>query len=192
MALILASASPRRKDLLSELIQDFAIRAADIPEDLNPQISVLSAQIEELSLRKAQAVADLEPHNSYVLGADTVVVIEGEILGKPCDAADAQRMLEKLSDQWHEVLTGVALVKTGPTPQTYSGHGLSRVKMRKLTEQEILAYIAGGEPMDKAGSYAIQGGAAAFVEAVEGRMDTIVGLPLDTVKNLLKAANYPL
>ncbi|MBT9547690.1 MAG: septum formation protein Maf [Candidatus Sericytochromatia bacterium] len=192
MGLILASASPRRKELLSELVREFLIRAADIPEDLNPHLADLSAQIEELSLRKAQAVAELEPHNSYVLGADTVVVVDGEILGKPTDAADAQRMLEKLSDQWHEVLTGVALVKTGLPPQNYSGHGLSRVKMRKLSEQEILDYIAGGEPMDKAGAYAIQGGAAAFVEVVEGRWDTIVGLPLDTVENLLKAANYPL
>ncbi len=192
MALILASASPRRKDLLSELVQGFTVRSADIPEDLDPLISGLSAQIEELSLRKAQAVAALESHNAYVLGADTVVVVDGEILGKPCDEADAQRMLEKLSNQWHEVLTGVALVKTGTPPQTYTAHGLSRVKMRKLTEQEILAYIAGGEPMDKAGAYAIQGGAAAFVEVVEGRWDTIVGLPLDTVENLLKAANYPL
>jgi len=192
MALILASASPRRKDLLSELVAEFLIRAADIPEDLNPQISGLSAQIEELSLRKALAVAELEPHNSFVLGADTVVVVEGEILGKPSDAADAQRMLEKLSDQWHEVLTGVALVKTGTPLLNYSAHGLSRVKMRKLSEQEILDYIAGGEPMDKAGAYAIQGGAAAFVEMIEGRWDTIVGLPLDTVENLLKAANYPL
>ncbi|MGE3724184.1 MAG: nucleoside triphosphate pyrophosphatase [Candidatus Sericytochromatia bacterium] len=192
MSLILASASPRRKDLLAELVRHFVVRAADIPEDLNPQISSLSGQIEELSLRKAQAVAGFEPPDSYVLGADTVVVIQGEILGKPTDQVDAVRMLQTLSDQWHEVLTGVALVKTGSPALCFSAHGLSRVKMRKLTEKEILDYIASGEPMDKAGAYAIQGGAAAFVEQIEGRWDTIVGLPLDTVENLLKAANYPL
>jgi septum formation protein len=192
MHLILASASPRRKELLSQLLSDYEILAADIPEDLNSELPSLSAQIEELSLRKALAIAKDRVQTCFVLGADTVVVVSGEILGKPANFADAQRMLKKLSGQWHEVLTGVALVKTGPNELRLSDHALSRVKMRMLTDSEISDYIASGEPMDKAGAYAIQGHAKAFIEEVQGHWDTIVGLPLETVAQLLKTADYPL
>lgn len=190
MQVVLASASPRRKELLSQLLPEFLIQAAEIEEILNPHLPSLSAQVEELSLRKARAVAEQLSISALVLGSDTVVVAAHEILGKPRDETDAARMLRQLSGQWHEVLTGVALLQTGPTPQSWTTHAISRVRMRTLSESEILDYIASGEPLDKAGAYAIQGQASTFVEEVQGTWDTIVGLPLQQVRTLLESAGY--
>lgn len=192
MQVVLASASPRRQALLRQLIPHFLVQAADIDETLNFQLPTLSAQIEDLSLRKARAVAEKLRMPALILGADTVVVTGHEILGKPKNEADAARMLHLLSGCWHQVLTGVALWQNTPIPKSWTTYAISRVRMRTLSETEIRDYIASGEPLDKAGAYAIQGLASAFVEEIQGTWDTIVGLPLHRVRELLEAAGYSL
>jgi septum formation protein len=189
MHLILASGSPRRRELLRDIWPTFEVRAADLDETLNPELPHLSDQIEELSLRKARAVALHSPEPALILGSDTVVVIEGHLLGKPRDHAEATDMLSRLSNRWHEVITGVALLQTGPTSRHWTTHAVSRVHMRALSAIEIETYVASGEPLDKAGAYAIQGQASAFVTAIEGAWDTIVGLPLAEVRTLLQYAD---
>jgi septum formation protein len=113
-----------------------------------------------------------------VLGADTVVVIESEILGQPRDDEDARRMLKLLSGNWHEVVTGVAVMLTGPTPQILIDHETTRVRFCKMSAKEIDWYVSTGEPRDKAGAYAIQGKGAIFIEEIEGDYFNIVGLPI--------------
>ncbi|PIQ23947.1 hypothetical protein COW36_05355 [bacterium (Candidatus Blackallbacteria) CG17_big_fil_post_rev_8_21_14_2_50_48_46] len=187
MQIILASASPRRKELLSQVISEFQVQPADIEESFDSKLESLTAQVEDLALRKARLIAQNCTSPTQILGSDTVVVIQQEVLGKPADAEDAARMLGKLSGQWHEVITAVALIQTGEAPKELSNHAISRVKMKDLSPDEIQNYIASGEPLDKAGAYAIQGLAGVFVEKIEGSWDTIVGLPLENVKALLSA-----
>ncbi|MDQ3011267.1 MAG: Maf family protein [Acidobacteriota bacterium] len=181
--LILASASPRRSELLRAAGIEFIVRVADIDEtilaDESPEEYVL-----RLSREKAQAVAQATvPECEWVLGADTTVVVNGEIAGKPVDAEDARRMLQMLSGQWHEVLTGVSLVGGD---QTLSEVAVTRVKFAELTDAEIDWYVATGEPMDKAGAYGIQGYASRFVESIEGSYSNVVGLPVQTVYQMLE------
>jgi len=128
-----------------------------------------------------------------VLGADTIVVVDGEILGKPGDDEEARAMLRRLSGRDHEVWTGVALAvrAEGAEPELHSRSCRTLVRFRALTDAEIDAYVASGEPADKAGAYGIQGGAAAFVESIEGDYDNVVGLPLATVRDLLRLAPAP-
>jgi septum formation protein len=178
-SLVLASASPRRADLLRAAGIEFAVRVADIDESLLPD-ETPHAYVARLSQQKAQAVA--QP-GEIVLGADTTVVIGDEIAGKPADRADALRMLALLSGQWHEVLTGVALVHND---DVLSEVAVTRVKFAPLSEAEMEWYVGTGEPFDKAGGYAIQGYAARYVERIEGNYANVVGLPVETVYRLLK------
>jgi septum formation protein len=182
MALILGSASPRRIALLGELGVAFGVQASDIPE-LPAAGETADAFARRAAREKGAAVALACPH-AWVLAADTVVVVDGAILGKPVDAAEAHAMLRRLSGRAHEVLTAVALLAPGGT---IADQVLVRssVAFRALTEAEVAAYVASGEPADKAGAYAIQGGAAGFVERVAGSMTNIIGLPLDEVGTLL-------
>ena len=177
--LILASASPRRSELLRAAGIEFTVRVADIDEtiraDESPEEYVL-----RLSREKAQAVSQT---GEWVLGADTTVVVNGEIAAKPVDAEDARRMLQMLSGQWHEVLTGVSLIGG---EQILSEVAVTRVKFIELTEAEIDWYVATGEPMDKAGAYGIQGYASRFVESIEGSYSNVVGLPVQLVYGLMK------
>jgi septum formation protein len=141
-----------------------------------------------LAREKAQAVAAHYPQ-SYVLGADTIVVVAGEVLGKPKDHADAARMLRKLSGRGHEVTTAVSLlapgtVALGTLMETRAC--TTKVYFRELTEDEIQQYVASGEPMDKAGAYAIQGGASRWTDRIEGEWSNVVGLPLSLVTDLLR------
>ena len=184
--LVLASASPRRRELLARLGVEFEVRAVDADE------TPLAAETPEalvlrLALVKARAAA--RP-GELALGADTVVAAGGALLGKPADDEEARRMLAALSGRSHEVWTGVALVEVPAGP----GDGRLReraracrteVVFRALSGSEIDAYVASGEPRDKAGAYAIQGGAAAFVAHVEGDFTNVVGLPLPLVEELL-------
>jgi len=178
--LVLASASPRRRELLSGLGVPFEVRPADVPEVRRPgeEPARFAAR---LAREKATAVA--RP-GEWVLGADTIVVVDEEILGKPADAADARRMLALLSGRAHHVLTAVALI--GPGGEL-AGElvGDTVVEFRDLTGEEIADYVAGGEPMDKAGAYAIQGGAGRFVRRTEGSYSNVVGLPVEEVAELL-------
>lgn len=175
--LILASASPRRAELLRASGVDFTVRVADINEDQQPGESA-SAYVLRLAREKAAAVAQ---DDELVLGADTTVVIGGEITGKPADAEDAARMLRALSGEWHEVLTGVHLRRGH---QSRSDVAITRVKFAPLSDAEIRWYIASSEPFDKAGAYAIQGYASLFIEQIEGSYSNVVGLPVQMVYRL--------
>ena len=183
--LVLASASPRRRDLLAGLQLDFEVRSAEIDE------SALTDELPEdhvsrLARAKAQAVA--RP-GELVLAADTVVVLEGRILGKPADPADAQQMLSSLAGREHDVYTGVALFE--PDRDTLvSATDRSEVRIAALDEDEISWYVSTGEPLDKAGSYAIQGLGALFVERVVGNYTNVVGLPLPLTRSLFQQLSY--
>ncbi|WFB35541.1 Maf family protein [Kiritimatiellota bacterium B12222] len=181
MKLVLASASPRRAELLRSAGLEFEQRSADVDESPLRHEGA-EAMVLRLSKLKAQAVAQDFPE-SRVLAADTVVVLEGEVLGKPQDEADAVRMLTALSGRSHEVMTGFALCgSVGPEISTCVR---TSVCFRVLSAEEIRAYVASGDPMDKAGAYGIQSGAAGFVASIVGSYSNVVGLPLAQVIEFL-------
>jgi len=181
-SLILASASPRRRELLQTLGLPFTIQSSDVDETTNPGMAPQEI-VEELAMRKARKIAS-SLTDGVVLGSDTIVVLNGEILGKPVDDADAYRMLHALQGCEHTVYSGVALIdaSSGQSEVRYSH---TQVKIRPLAPDEIRAYIATREPMDKAGSYAIQGIGATLVEGIEGDYFTVVGLPLRLTASML-------
>ena len=181
---ILASASPRRRELVRQLGFDFVVVVSDVPEEARPDEEPASLVL-RLAREKAAAVARLHP-DAWVLGADTTVVLSGEALGKPVDRNEARDMLNRLSGRSHHVMTGVALI--GPTGQVEEETvDVSEVEFRVLRDAEIDAYVATGEPLDKAGAYGIQGGAAAFVARVSGSYTNVVGLPLEVLRVWLDA-----
>ena len=169
---VLASASPRRRELLRRLGIDPQVRPADVDESLQPDESA-AAHVQRLAATKVVAVA-ARPDELVVAG-DTAVVLHGQVLGKPADAADAARMLRRLSGRPHDVVTGVA-VRRGEV--TESGVATARVWFRPLDEVTIGWYVATGEPLDKAGAYGLQGAGGALVERIEGHDSTVVGLSL--------------
>ena len=179
MQLILASASPRRKELLSLFHIPFTIRVADIDEAMDPFVPP-EDEVARVSYEKAAAVAREE--RDVVIAADTVVAIDGTVLGKPRSAQDAFAMLSRLSGRHHTVYTGVT-VRRGE--QTLTAHEATRVHFRPLTATEIEAYISTGEPMDKAGSYGIQGYGAMLVEGISGDYFNVVGLPVCLLGRML-------
>ena len=189
--LVLASASPRRQELLRNAGIPFAVSAANIPEiPLAGEIPRVCA--ERLAREKAHAVLRQQP-GKLVLGADTIVVIDGEILGKPRDQADAMRMLRLLSGQTHQVITGVCLVGTLRTENQKLETGFedtrsqtTLVTMTTLSDEDIRSYIASGEPMDKAGAYAIQGMASRWIPRIDGDYFNVVGLPVALVRRMLQ------
>ena len=179
--LVLASASPRRQELLRKAGISFEVQPADIPEDPLPGEGARECA-ERLAREKALAIAERRPAD-VVLGADTVVVIDGQILGKPADAADAARMLRLLAGRKHEAITGVCLVVSG---QWSVASEATVVTMTEIPEKEIADYIASGEPMDKAGAYAIQGIASRWIPGIEGDYSNVVGLPVALVSRMLR------
>lgn len=181
--LILASASPRRQELLRNAGIAFTVDPADIDET---PLAGESAQAcaERLAREKARAVHPRHPED-FVLGADTIVVIDDSILGKPCDAEDAARMLRMLSGRQHSVITGVFLL--GPEFEAGSS-AATLVTMSEMSEEEIRFYVSTGEPMDKAGAYAIQGIASRWIPRIEGDYSNVVGLPVARVCSLLRRA----
>ena len=179
--LVLASASPRRQELLRNAGITFEVQPADIPEDPLPGEAAKECA-ERLAREKALAIASQRPHDS-VLGADTVVVIDGQLLGKPSDAADAARMLRMLSGREHHVITGVCLVVSG---QSSVASEATLVTVSKITDKDIADYVASGEPMDKAGAYAIQGIASRWIPRIEGDYSNVVGLPVALVFRMLR------
>jgi septum formation protein len=192
--LILASASPRRRQLLAQAGYTFEVRPAHIPEDPLPGEDPI-AYVTRLAREKAETVfrelaASPNPgpgsgEDRSVLGADTTVTLDNAILGKPADADDAARMLRLLSGRTHRVITGVALVTAGGTEVAAE---VTAVRFLTLADEEIRAYVATGEPMDKAGAYAIQGRAARWIPRIEGCYFNVVGLPLALVGTMLEAA----
>lgn len=181
MKLILASGSPRRKELMHYITDDFIICTSNADETI-PEGTAPHDASAYLALQKAQAVA-VDYRDALVIGCDTTVLLDGQILGKPTDADDAKCMLQTLSGRTHEVVTGVALIFEGHT-HTFSE--ITRVTFYPLTKQEIENYLATGEPFDKAGSYGIQGKGALFVQGIEGDYYNVVGLPIAALSRELK------
>lgn len=181
--MILASASPRRRELLRFICPDFDVVASGVDEALDEAPSPAAAA--RLALRKARAVA--RGHAGIVLAADTLVVIDGLALGKPADADAARAMLHRLSGRRHRVITGVAVIEAA-TGRERSAAVISQVYMRELSASEIDAYVASGEPADKAGAYAIQGLGGRLIAALLGSYTNVVGLPLPTVRHLLSGS----
>jgi len=186
MKLVLASTSPRRHELLKLLLDDFVIQPSTFDEESCPATLPLM-YVKECALGKAQMVADVLGDDELVLGADTIVVCAGEIFGKPKDVSDAERMLKRLRGNTHQVIGGIALCTADGRLNLVESVS-SDVSMRQITDAEITEYIAGGEPMDKAGAYAIQGEAAKFINYWEGDYYNIVGLSLAMVEKMFKTA----
>ncbi len=183
-SLVLASRSPRRAEILRAVGWPFEVVEANIDETRAAAENAIS-YVKRLAQTKAATVSN-KVDGKLVLGADTVVVIGGEILGQPRDHNDAWRMLRLLSGEWHEVLTGVALVRSGHSPCAIVDHETTRVRLKQLSDDEIDWYVATGEPMDKAGAYAIQGKAGPFIQEIQGNYFNIVGLPISLVYELLR------
>ena len=183
---MLASASPRRADLLAAAGFGFGVEPADVDERVLPGEDPV-AHVARLASSKAQAVAGRRP-GAWVLGADTVVVVDGTILGKPADDADAVRMLTLLSGRTHAVLTGVCVVRGS---EARSAVASTDVEFAVLAPAAIAWYVSTGEPRDKAGAYAIQGLASRFVTRINGSYSNVVGLPVSLVVTLLDALEFP-
>ena len=181
MQLILASQSPRRKELLGLFHIPFTVQVADIDEAMDPSISP-QEEVSRVSRLKALAVAGNS--EDVIIAADTIVVLEGNVLGKPADRRDAIRMLTALSGRDHQVMTGVTVVQ-GSRILTHTE--VTDIHFRSLSQAEILRYVDTGEPMDKAGSYGIQGGAALFVEKMHGDYYNVMGLPVCRLWQMLHA-----
>lgn len=183
--LILASASPRRAELLQQIGLDFQVRPADIDETPT-SLETPEHYVERLAREKALSIAREYPDN-WVLGSDTSVIHNEEILGKPESSEQAVSMLQALSGSTHQVLTAVALAKGS---ECWSRVVVTEVIFRELESAEISAYVASGEPMDKAGSYGIQGLGGIFVSAIKGSYSAVVGLPLQETAALLAQAGH--
>jgi septum formation protein len=185
-ALILASSSPRRHQLLDMLAIPHTIDAADLDE--TPLANEhAEAMARRLAREKAAVVAARNP-GRWVLGADTVVVLEGKMLGKPASPADAESMLGRLAGREHQVVTAVALVRNGTVHEACD---VTRVRFRPIGPDLIRAYVATGEPLDKAGAYGVQGVGAALIQRIEGDFFGVMGLPLRLVVDLLALAGMP-
>ncbi|WP_353265442.1 Maf family protein [Gemmatimonas sp.] len=183
--IILASQSPRRRELLAQIGLAHEVRPADIDESVHPGEEPVP-HCERLARDKAHTLALVHP-DAVVIGSDTIVVIDGAILGKPRDAADAVTMLERLSGREHTVYTAVAVAQGG---RTLSAVEAVRVQFRALTREQIEAYVNTGEPMDKAGAYGIQGFGATIVQRIDGDYFAVMGLPLGKLVELLVGLGY--
>lgn len=180
--IILASGSPRRHELFKKLCSNFKIEVSDAPEvqnDLPPQILAV-----ENAKLKAQAVSNKNP-GAIVVGADTIVVLNGKIFGKPQNSLDAEKMLAQLANKKHEVITGLAICADG---KIFTDYEVTEVYFGEMTAEEIKKYVATGEPLDKSGSYALQGGATKFIEKIHGDWSNVVGLPVYRLKKLAQSA----
>jgi len=187
MRIVLASASPRRRELLALLCSDFDVVPSEYDE---PQHSAGTSPIEHVlhsASAKAEEIARKMP-DAVVIGADTIVALGEEILGKPADADDARRMLRHLSGRKHHVITGLCI--KGPGGETLSGYEITEVKFRELSEDMIERYVSTGEPMDKAGAYAIQGLGAPLIEGIKGDYFNVVGLPIYKLSLLLERLGF--
>jgi septum formation protein len=183
--IILASASPRRSSLLAQVGIPFEVEVSGVPEDTSDELSP-SDLARSLALSKANAVASRQEESGrIVLGADSIVVVDGIVFGKPTSRSDARHMLETILGRKHQVITGIALVESG-TGRQYESHEETEVTMRAATEDEIRQYLATGESMDKAGAYGAQGFGAGFIERVNGCFYNVVGLPLSLVITSLR------
>lgn len=179
--LILASGSPRRRELLTQMGYQFEIIVPNVDENVSGHARDVVAV---LSRRKAEAVAQGE-QSGIIIASDTLVSLNGQALGKPLDEEDARRMLHLLSGKTHEVFTGVTIIDAA-NGRSEMQAVRTGVIFRELSDEEIASYVATGEPMDKAGAYAIQGGAHGFVEGFEGSYENVIGFPVDEIRQMLK------
>ena len=184
---ILASASPRRRELLQQIDASFEVKVSSVEEVTGGNLAPAELVVEN-AVRKAKAVAEAFPGDA-VLGADTIVFLDGRVYGKPKDGEEAKAMLRALAGREHEVATGIAWVHAG---EVFTDVETTRVFFAPLTEEAIDAYVKTGEPLDKAGAYAIQGRAAQFIESIEGSFSNVVGLPLYAVCRLAGKAGVNL
>jgi septum formation protein len=185
--LILASSSPRRQELIRSLGLPYEVVSSNADESVDDKLTPVEI-VEELALRKAMAVCEhIQPSGKkgIVIGSDTIVVYQGQILGKPTNAKDSFRMLSLLQGNTHEVYSGVACVDSA-TGDSKVSFRVTNVTMKPMMDEQIYRYIATGEPSDKAGSYAIQGLGATIVEGIEGDYFNVVGLPLSLLSDLLE------
>jgi len=186
--LVLASTSPRRSALLAQVGFTFSLVAPDVDETTVSTLLPPDEYVKRLALMKAERGAELFNHDAIVIGSDTTVVLDGEVLNKPIDEADARRMLRTLSGRTHVVHTGIALVSKAPGVAHRVASRATSVTFRDLSDEEIHAYVASGSPLDKAGAYGIQDDfGAVFVSHVEGCYYTIVGLPLELLYTMLRS-----
>jgi septum formation protein len=181
--IILASASPRRKELLEKTGLKFEVEPSNYEENISPELEPHELA-KWLSLEKAKLVAK-NHQNALVIAADTFIVFEGKILGKPATETEAKKMLETLSGKQHSVITGLTIIDT-ETNKAISKSVETKVYIRKLTSKEIEAYVKSKEPLDKAGAYAIQGLGSVIVEKIEGDYFNVIGLPLSALAESLK------
>ena len=184
--IILASGSPRRHELLRKLCKDFVIEVSDAKE-VQQADSPQSLAVENAKL-KASSVAAKNPE-AIVIGADTIVVLDGEIFGKPDGIKGAEKMLARLSGRRHEVITGLAICAGG---KIFTDYDVTEVFFGEMTAEEIREYVATGEPLDKSGSYALQGGATKFIEKIHGDWSNVVGLPVYRLRKLAQSAGIEL
>ena len=184
MKLILASASPRRRELLGKIGMDFEVLPAKGEEMITKTLPW--EVVKELSFQKAKEIADLQEEECIVIGSDTIVAKDEEIMGKPKNEEDAFRMLSEISGNCHQVYTGVTLIRTGKDPKVVTFAEKTDVYLYEMSEKEIRAYIATKDPMDKAGAYGIQGDFAIHVKGIEGDYYNVVGLPIGKVYQELK------
>ena len=181
--IILASGSPRREELLKKICAEFLIEPCSVQEVTNAESPAMLAVTN--AKMKAETVAKKFPRE-VIIGADTIVVLDGKIFGKPADGCGAFAMLKELSGKRHEVITGLAIVKDG---KTFTATETTEVFFGEMTDEDIANYVATGEPLDKSGSYALQGGTAQFIEKIHGDWANVVGLPLYRLRLLAKSAD---
>ncbi len=186
--IVLASKSPRRAEILTAVGWPFEQMAANVDESRLGSEDAAS-YVKRLARSKAETIAKKIPMG-LVLGADTVVVIEGEILGQPCDDQDARRMLNLLSGKWHGVLTGVALMRASQPTGAVVAHEMTRVRFSEMSAEEIDWYVSTGEPLDKAGAYAVQGKGGLFIDEIQGDYFNIAGLPVRRIYEMLRKIGY--
>lgn len=189
MKIVLASASPRREELLKKIVEDFDIIPSDIDESFIKE-KVAEQLVEELSYAKAEKVFIKEQEkydDLIVIGVDTMVALEDNLLGKPKDAEDAKKMLSSLSGKSNDVYTGLSIIVKQKNKITKEvTNSKTRVKMKEMSQEDIEEYVSSGEPLDKAGAYAVQGKGAKYIEEIEGNYDSVVGLNTDLVKEFLE------
>lgn len=181
--IILASGSPSRKEILKRAGVEFEVETSDYEEDLEQELAPHEL-VKKLSQGKARAVAE-EHDDAIIIGADSVVVIDGEVIGKPTDETDARAMLHSMSGRDHIFLTGYTIIDT-ENGKEITKTAETKARFKKLSEEEISAYAASGEPMGKAGAYALQGRGVLLVEKIEGEHSTIMGLPVSALAETLK------
>lgn len=189
MKIILASKSPRRKELLDLLKVEYKIKVSNAEEIIEENLTI-EEQAKKLAYIKAKTVFDETEGKRAIIGADTMVVKDGKIYGKPKDEVDALKILKELNGQKHKVITGIAiLIQKENEYQEYIDYDITEVTLKNMSEEEMKNWIKTGEAMDKAGAYAIQGEFSVFIEKINGNYSTVVGLPIHKVYEIIKGLN---